>query len=209
MLRFADRPVEVGREAAITAENPIESASPASAAQIQDLRLGWRGRVQQDVADLWSSILGYPLLTIPRVVEARGRRRMRSLPKARRFRRLRRFSRPSLYFGSAVHPVRRWLAGWRALLLTLAAAGLLTAAGIILRSQHGEYFDVAYQMVARLAGAACLTVILVAIAVVADWLHELSVTLQRQVDRALSGEWRAEARPLLWRGLPSQPGVAA
>ena len=132
---------------------------------------------------------------------------MRSLPKARRFKRLRRFSRPSLYFGSAA--VRRWLVGWRALLLTLVPAGLLTMSGIILRSQRDEYFDIAYQVVARLAGAACLTVMLVAIAVVADWLHQLGLTLRRQVDRALSGEWRAETHALAWRGLPSRPRVAA
>ena len=56
---------------------------------------------------------------------------MRSLPKARRFKRLRRFSRPSLYFGSAA--VRRWLVGWRALLLTIALAGLLSALALVLR----------------------------------------------------------------------------
>ncbi len=132
---------------------------------------------------------------------------MRSLPKARRFKRLRRFAKPSLYFGSAA--VRRWLVGWRALLLTLVPAGLLTMSGIILRSQRDEYFDIAYQVVARLAGAAWLTVMLVAITVVVDWLHQLGLTLRHEVDRALSGEWRAETRSLAWRGLPSRRRVAA
>jgi hypothetical protein len=125
-----------------------------------------------------------------------------------RFMPVRWIRRSSQYFGSAGHPVRRWLVGWRALLLTVAAAGLLTAAGLILQEQHGEYVEIAYQAVARLAGAACLTVMLVAITVVVDWLHQLTVTLQRHIDRALSGYWGEKSRAL-WRGLRSRPKAVA
>jgi len=89
---------------------------------------------------------------------------MRSRRSARRFRWLRRILRPSLYFGSAGHPAQRWLMGWRSLVVTFAAAASLTTVGFILRSHHGEYVDIAYQVVARLAGGAWLAVMLVALA---------------------------------------------
>jgi hypothetical protein len=95
---------------------------------------------------------------------------------------IRRFS---VGLGFPGHAVRRWLAGWRGLVLSLALAGLLSALALMLRQQPGAYFDFGYQVAARLAGAACLTVMLVAINVVVDWLHRQSVRLQRHLDQAL------------------------
>ena len=81
--------------------------------------------------------------------------------------------------------------GWRSLLLTFAAAASVTAVGLVLRSRQGEYVELAYQVVARLAGGACLAVMLVAFALAVDWLGQLGRRIERYRDRALVGLSRA------------------
>src|SRR5579872_492958 len=121
---------------------------------------------------------------------------MRSGRTARRFRWVRRMARPSLYVGPARPSARRWLRGWRILLMTFLAAGGLTVLALLLERASGPYFDFGYQVAARLAGAASLAVPLVALNVLVEWLGHLSVKVQRYRDRVLRE---------LSRALPSDP----
>ncbi len=75
--------------------------------------------------------------------------------------------------------------GWRSFVLTFAAAASVTAVGLVLRSRHGEYVEIAYQVVARLAGAACLALMLVAFVLAVAWLAELGRRVRRYRDQAL------------------------
>jgi len=81
--------------------------------------------------------------------------------------------------------------GWRSLVVTFAAAASLTAVGFILRSRHGEYVDIAYQVVSRLAGGAWLAVMLVAFVLAVDWLGQVGHRIRRQRDQSLLALARA------------------
>ena len=81
--------------------------------------------------------------------------------------------------------------GWRSLFLTFASAAAVTAAGLVLRSRHGEYVDIAYQVVARLAGGAWLAVMLVAFVLAVDWLGQVGHRIRRQRDQSLLALARA------------------
>jgi hypothetical protein len=81
--------------------------------------------------------------------------------------------------------------GWRSLLLAVAAAVSGTAVGLVLRSRHGEYAEIAYQAVARLAGGACLAVMLIAFALAVDWLVQVARRIRRYRDQALVSLSRA------------------
>jgi hypothetical protein len=97
--------------------------------------------------------------------------------------------------------LRRWLGGWRGVLVTLAFAALMTALGLYVQAHSvGGLRDPQFRLVARAAGAADLFFVLRFLSEVVDWLHRQSVKLQRHVERALSGEWREKPHALLWRG---------
>lgn len=106
--------------------------------------------------------------------------------------------------------VRKWLRGWRGVLVALAVAAVMTALGLYAQDHsHGGLSDPLFRLVAQAAGAADLFFVLRFLSEVVDGLHRQSVKLQRHVDRALAGEWRERPRALLWRGLPSRRRVAA
>ena len=75
--------------------------------------------------------------------------------------------------------------GWRSLLLTFAAAASVTAVALVLRSRQGEHVEIAYQVVARLAGGACLAVMLIAFALAVDWLGQIARKVRRYRDQGL------------------------
>ena len=81
--------------------------------------------------------------------------------------------------------------GWRSLVVTFAAATSVTAVGFILRSRHGEYVDIAYQVVARLAGGAWLAVTLVGFVLAVVWLGQVGHRIRRYRDEALLALARA------------------
>ena len=81
--------------------------------------------------------------------------------------------------------------GWRSLALTFAVAASVTAVGLTLRSHQGEYVDIAYQAVARLAGGAWLAVMLVAFVLAVDWLGQVGHRIRRQRDQSLLALARA------------------
>jgi hypothetical protein len=94
--------------------------------------------------------------------------------------------------------LRRWLGGWRGVLVAFAFSVVMTALGLSVQAHSvGGLSDPQFRLVAQAAGAADLFFVLRFFSETVIWLHHQSVKLQRHVNRALSGEWR---EVLLWRG---------
>ena len=83
--------------------------------------------------------------------------------------------------------LRRWLRGWRGLLVMLALAASLTTFGLHVQARSGGLSDPLYLLVVEGAAAFYLILILRVVSALVGWLGRQAAMMQDYFERAISG----------------------